>query len=218
MSKNRKKTLGEGCFFPDSMKMEVEQEGIAMTEPQWEYVHERKSFRGGNMSRKPKMWRESTKKTGRIKQYQSNQIMVSHDDENDFVAVPDSDDGLIQLSDNIENFFPVLADSAEQKDIMEVDKQNVIFDLNKDENDEQATLMDVFDGSMDVKVKLGDVTVSEDALCQDVDLFAQLWPNLASEFLMDNWEFYRNGIREERERACNHRHGIKNLQLFSNLL
>lgn len=199
------------------MKMEVEQEGITKTDSQWEYVHERKSFRGGHMSRKPKMWRESTKKTGRIKQYQSNQIMVSHDDENDFVAVPDSDNGLIQLSDNIENFFPVLVDSAEQKDMMDVDKE-MVYEPNKDENDEQATLMDVFDGSMDVKVKLGDVTVSEDALCQDVDMFVQLWPNLASEFLMDNWEFYKNGIREERERAFNHRHGVKNRQLFSNLL
>lgn len=195
--------------FVRGIKMELEQDGIIEAEFQWDYGKETRPFWGGNMSRKSKLRRESTKKTARIlQQNESKYNMASSDNaENDFVEVPDNDDEYIfQLPGQIGNFFPVLVDSTEQKQRMEVDEEivNKVKDDIDDENDdyeEHAIPVDVFNGSMDRQVKFGDMIVSEDAVCQDVNLFAQLWPNLASEFLVENWRFYKKGVREEREKT-----------------
>jgi len=152
-------------------------------------------------------------------------IIQSPNNQNNVIQQPSNQNNLIQppINPNHDCGDSLTTVTSEDKD---QDKKRAddktaceIKDDIKDCDDsdqEQVNLIDVFDGSMDRQVEFGHITVSEDALCRDVDLFAKFFPNLSSKFLRYHWEYFTVGVREERERTVIH--GVTDPRLFSNLL
>ena len=68
---------------------------------------------------------------------------------------------------------------------------------SENENDRHKSRMDLQVEFEYVTVN-GDtelMTISEHAVCKYMGLFSRLWPNLVSKSLMNNWNFYRKGVR-----------------------
>jgi len=147
---------------------------------------------------------------------------IAEDNVEDVPDVNDNDFLRLPIDDQNDVFFPSTvppvsaAYEDKVRDLLSNEAKDV-FEDRDDSDQEHVNLIDVFDGSMDRLVEFEDISVSEDAVCQDVDLFGRIWPNLAaSKFLVENWRFYMEGVREERERTLVR--GVTDPRLFSNLL